>query len=83
MLLAVDSQNAQDVLCHGDLSASRAAPILNKMTKSKAQEIIKDLPPLTTNYPELFKSQQETIVLANKCLKLYIGTTPPGEGNDH
>ena len=85
MIVAVDKLQEANVLCQGDLSVAKASYILQKMTPSpsKSQDIIKELPPLQTSYPNIFKNQQETISLANKVLKLYIGVTPIGEGKCH
>ena len=85
VIVAMDKNQESNVLCQGDLEAAKACSILQKMSPSpsKQQNVIKDLPPLPTNYPELFKNQQETINLANKILKLYIGETPIGEGKLH
>ena len=85
MIVAVDKSQEANVLCQGDLSVARASSILQMMTPSpsKPQDIIKELPQLQTNYPNIFKNQQETISLANKVLKLYIGVTPIGEGKPH
>ena len=80
MIVAIDNRNADNVLCHGTLSASQASDILGKISSTKSQTIVKDLPTLPTNYPELLKNQQETIQLANKLLKMYISTTAIGEG---
>ena len=80
MIVAIDNRNADNVLCHGTLSASQASDILGKISSTKSQNIVKELPALPTNYPELFKNQQETIKLANTILKMYISTTAIGEG---
>ena len=80
MVLAVDNQQPKDVLCAGNLSVEKATSIIATMTPTKNQEVLRDLPALPTNYPELFKNQQQTIVLANTILKMYIGETPIGEG---
>ena len=86
MIIAMDKTQESNVLCQGDLQAAKACSILQQMAPSPSKQeavIIKELPPLPTNYPDLFKNQQDTINLANKILKMYIGDSPIGEGKPH